>query len=30
MATFASVLGCALLAVGLWGSVTALWREGAR
>ena len=28
--TVVSVLGCAFLAVGLWGSVTALWREHAR
>ena len=30
MATITTVIGCALLAVGLWGSVSALWREGAR
>jgi hypothetical protein len=27
MATFASILGCAFIAVGLLGSMTTLWKD---
>jgi hypothetical protein len=30
MATIVSIVGCALIAAGLWGSISSLWRQGVR
>jgi hypothetical protein len=30
MGVVATVVGCALIAVGVWGSISTLWRESAR